>query len=363
MKIMHAVLLLAAGPTALLAPLAYATTAVGLEQPGMAREKLYERGMHVIITGSGSALADPMRGGASVAVTVDGEVLQFDLGRNALENGLRAGLLPTDIDKLFFTHLHFDHIASYGYFLISNWIAGRIEPVQVFGPQGTVAMNDGAYAMNASNIAFGHDVYKNWPDDSPGRIAAEPPFVVKDIEAGKVASGPGYTVTAMHTVHYTYPGAQQKSLAYRVDTQYGSVVISGDVGPMDEMAEFAKGVDILVHEVQRPDPGMTSGGKMAKKSFSETKSGESRNGGGHTSASEVGRIAARAGAKMLVAYHLPPYTSGDAAVRLAAPYTGNFPGFQIWGDYIRAIAQSYSGKIVMAEDAMVFEIKRDKAAD
>ena len=141
-------------------------------------------------------------------------------------------------------------------------------PVEVFGPQGTVAMNKGAYEMNAVNIAFGHDVYKNWPDDASGRITAEPPFVVKDIDAGKVASGPGYTVTAMQTVHFTYPGAQQKSLAYRVDTQYGSVVISGDVGPMDEMAEFAKGVDILVHEVQRPDPGMTSGGKMAKKSFS-----------------------------------------------------------------------------------------------
>lgn len=338
-----------------LAPLPCAA-AVGIDQPGMANTAIYEKGMHVVITGSGSALADPERGGASVAVVVDGQVLQFDLGRMALENLERAGLKPTQIDYLFFTHHHFDHVASYPYFLISDWIAGRQKEVKVFGPKGTVAMTDGANAFNAENISFGHDVYKNWPAGIPGRPAAEPPFVIKDVQAGPIVAGRNFSVTAMKTVHFTYPGATQQSLAYRVDSPYGSVVISGDTGPMEEMSVFAKGADMLIHEVQRPDPGMVTGGKMVSPEFGQTLEGKPRNGGGHTTPTEVGIIAAKAGVKTLVAYHLPPYTSDEAAVDLSAPYTGPAPGFQIWGDYIAAIKKNYSGGVVIAQDAMVFSI-------
>ena len=91
----------------------------------------YRRGMYAIITGSGSALIDPLRGGASAAVIVDGTVLQFDLGRMAMENLTRAGVNPVDIDALFFTHLHFDHIASFGYFMISSWIASRQATLEI----------------------------------------------------------------------------------------------------------------------------------------------------------------------------------------------------------------------------------------
>ncbi len=45
-----------------------------------------DQGMHVVITGSGSALPDPERGNASAAVVVDGAVLQFDCGRRTMDN-------------------------------------------------------------------------------------------------------------------------------------------------------------------------------------------------------------------------------------------------------------------------------------
>lgn len=333
-----------------------AQAAVAVQQPNMVGSDLYAKGMHVIITGSGSALADPERGGASAAVIVDGTVLQFDLGRNALENLLRADVEPTKIDYLFFTHHHFDHIASYGYFLISNWISGRQEMVQVFGPEGTMAMTSGAYQLHASDIVFGHDVYKNWPADAPNRPTPEPPYVARDAQPGVVVSTPKFKVKAMHTVHYTYPGATQKSFAYRVDSAYGSVVISGDTGPMEEMSAFAQGADVLIHEAQRPDPGMVTGGKIARKDFNTTLDGKPRHGGGHTSPSELGEIARKANIKTLVATHLPPYTSVGAAVRLSAPFTGQPPGFGIWSEYIAAMRKSYPGSIILAQDAMVLQI-------
>lgn len=346
-------------PMALYVLAGAAEAAVGMNQPGMMRPDYYGNGMHVIVTGSGSALPDPERGGASIAVVVDGKVLQFDLGRMALENLLRAGVKPTSIDCLFFTHHHFDHIASYGYFLISNWIGGRQDEVRVFGPKGTEAMTRGAYELHASDVTFGRNVWQNWPTDVPGRPSSNPPYTVKDVDAGTVASGPNFTVRAMRTDHYTW-GQDAYSLAYRVDTPYGSVVITGDTGPMPQMSEFARGVDMLIHEVQRPDPGMVVGGKMQRPDYTKSLNGQPRRGVGHTSPTQVGEIAAAAGAKMLVAYHLPPYTSDAPAIELSSPFTGNAPGFQIWSDYVAAMKAKYGGKVVIAADAMVFEVKPDK---
>jgi ribonuclease Z len=337
-----------------------ADAAVGPSQPGMMRPDYYDNGMHVIVTGSGSALPDPERGNASIAVVIDGKVLQFDLGRMALENLLRAGVKPTSIDYLFFTHHHFDHVASYGYFLISNWIGGRQGDVQVFGPKGTEAMTRGAYELHASDLVFGRNVWKNWPLDVPGRPSERPPYVVKDIDAGVVMTGPNFTVRAMRTDHYSW-GEDSYSLAYRVDSPYGSVVITGDTGPMlQQMSEFARDVDMLIHEVQRPELGMVPGGKMQRPDYTKSVDGQPRRGVGHTSPTQAGEIAAAAKAKMLVAYHLPPFTSDAAAIDLSSPFTGNAPGFQIWGDYVAAMKSKYDGKVVIAADAMVFEIKPAK---
>jgi ribonuclease BN (tRNA processing enzyme) len=277
----------------------------------------------------------------------------------ALENLLRAGLKPTAIDRLFFTHHHFDHIASYGYYLISNWIAGRQKVVNVYGPAGTKAMTAGALQLHASDVVFGELDYKNWPADAPGRPASEPPYQIHDIDAGVVVKEKNYTVTAMRTDHYTW-GQNEYSLAYRVDTPYGSVVISGDTAPTAAMATFAKGVDILIHECQRPDPGMAIGGKMQRSDYTKSAAGRPRVGVGHTSPSQLGDIAARANPKMVVAYHLAPYTSDAAAIDLSSPFSGAAPGFQIWSDYAAAIKRSYSGKVVIAEDAMVFNVTQSK---
>ena len=102
--------------------------------PANALADLDKKGMQLIITGSGSALPDPLRGGASCAVVVDGTVLQFDCGRRVLENLMLVGINPMKIDHMFFTHLHFDHISDYDYYAITNWIAGRQDTVYVYGP-------------------------------------------------------------------------------------------------------------------------------------------------------------------------------------------------------------------------------------
>ena len=313
----------------------------------------FARGMHVVITGSGSAMPDPDRAGASVAVTVDGKVLLFDFGRGVMENLIRAGINPLNVDYGFLTHLHFDHIASYNYFIYANWIAGRQTVLPIHGPPGTVAMHEGAlHGMHAADYRFVQFIVENWPPDQKIRPMYEPPFQVHDSRAGIVLKTDDFTVTAVSTPHYPYP--DQMSLAYRVDSRYGSVVISGDTASSDAMVELADKDDILVHELTKPDPGMLPGGKFASKEFQDPS--QKRPQTGHTSPTELGKMATQAGVRLLIGYHVNPLTGSEAMLDMMSLYTGESPGEQVWSEIIHAVKKAYDGPFVLAEDGMVFTV-------
>src|SRR5262249_48948336 len=151
-----------------------------------------------------------------------------------------------DIDTLFLTHMHFDHIASFGYFIISSWIAGRQAVLPVLGPPGAAAMAQGMiYAGHATDVRFAREMIADWPADVPGRPPAEAPFAVREIAPGVVLERPAFTVRAVTVPHFQQYGVQ--SLGYRVDCKYGAVVVTGDCRPCPEMTELAKGADLIIH--------------------------------------------------------------------------------------------------------------------
>ena len=258
-------------------------------QPANALVDLDKKGMQLIITGSGSALPDPLRGGASCAVVVDGTVLQFDCGRRVLENLMLVGINPMKIDHMFFTHLHFDHISDYDYYAITNWIAGRQDTVYVYGPAGTEAMSEGAIRyMHAMNVDFIGTILEHWPPHMAARPRETPPYEVRDIGPGTVLETDSFRVSCLETKHLPDPSV--KSLGYRVDSDYGSVAISGDTAVSDGMKILAKDVDILVHECVKPDLGMTSGGKFSLKDFHKEELMKERPQTGHTSPTQLGQL-------------------------------------------------------------------------
>jgi ribonuclease Z len=313
------------------------------------------RGMYVVITGSGSALVDPERGNASQAVVIDGTVLQFDCGRRTMDNLALVGINPVSVDYILFTHLHFDHIVEYGYFVIASWIGGREEPFKVFGPSGTRKMSDGAvYGMNGMNVDFVKGIV--WPDHPLGGPRQEPPVDVRDVQPGVVVETPQFKVTAAETSHFAPANAAKGmySLGYRVESEHGAVAISGDTAPCDGMRQLARNVDVLVHECVMPDVGMASGGKFNVE-LTENVAGKTRTG--HTRPAELGQLAKEVGAKKLVATHLGPFTSVPAAVEMSKIYTGpNQEGPEFWTRFSSAIARAYDGPIVLAEDALVIPV-------
>jgi ribonuclease Z len=317
----------------------------------------FTRGMHVIITGSSSALPDPERGNASAAVAVEGHLLQFDCGRGAMEGLCRVGINPLDVDCLFFTHLHFDHIATYGYFVISSWMGGRQTVIDVYGPSGTQAMSTNMIeAAHAVDVAFIGHVLDAWPDSIPERPLRDLPVRVTEVEArGLVLETPAFSVRAVETPHYREMGII--SFGYRVDSEYGSVVVTGDGRPSPQMVELARGADLIVHECAKPDPGMISSGKFAATNEGHYPDLDGQPTGGHTTPRWLGEFARNAEVKKVVVTHLPAIACAPAAAAMSRLYTGGeVIGEQIWDAFLTSIRASFAGEVVIARDGMVFRV-------
>ena len=66
-----------------------------------------------IMLGSGAVRNNQRRGGPAQALKIDNRVLMFDCGRYSCTNLARVGIKVETIDRLFLTHLHFDHIIPF----------------------------------------------------------------------------------------------------------------------------------------------------------------------------------------------------------------------------------------------------------
>ena len=110
----------------------------------------------VHILGAGTPTPTPYRFGSSYVVEMGGDQIMLDCGPASTHKLVKAGLWPTDIDYLFFTHHHFDHDADYPCFLLCRWdqSIGREDQLKVFGPQPTVKLTEGLIGEEG---VFAHD--------------------------------------------------------------------------------------------------------------------------------------------------------------------------------------------------------------
>ncbi|WP_245883309.1 MBL fold metallo-hydrolase [Streptomyces hyaluromycini] len=262
------------------------------------------------------------RYGISSAVVVNGRTYVVDCGRGAVTQYLRAGLSMPSLAGIFLTHLHADHIVDYYAFPMlaagASGSQGFQEPIDVYGPgpagmsstvtgapgplPGTVGMTrlaGQAYAASPTFFMAEHtgtdpgallNVHDVLPPAGTQASAARTapamrPFTVMENDDLKVSA-----VLVPH-------GAVFPAYAYRFDTDHGSVVFSGDTTPTPNVVTLARGADVLVHEALHPD-GLAGLG-LPQTLIDHILAG-------HTDVARLGRVAAEADARTLVATHLSP---------------------------------------------------------
>ena len=203
----------------------------------------------VIITGTGSPVPSPDRAGPGVLVRAGDVALQFDAGRSTVQRLAGAGLWPTDLDAVFLTHHHSDHVVGLADLVLTRWVMDRTDDV----PALAIVAPDGPTARFASDVLTG------WEDDIAVRRAhsgrsTSPAIRVVSFptprEPTEVWSAEGIRVLASGVRHEPVPGA----VGYRIETPDGVVAISGDTLVCDEVAALARDADVLVHEAMRFEP-------------------------------------------------------------------------------------------------------------
>ncbi len=206
--------------------------------------------VRTFVLGTGTPTPTPSRFGSAFAVDVDGEVLMFDCGPATTHKLVKAGLWPTMVDYLFFTHHHFDHNVDYPCFLLCRWdqSIGEENLLKVFGPEHTATITERLIGQEGAfffdwHARVNHPASQQVFVNRGGRLPRKPPSVdVRDIGPGVVHTGNSWEVTAAPAEHVQ---PYLDSLAYRLDTSDGSIVFTGDTQPCDSVIELARRADVL----------------------------------------------------------------------------------------------------------------------
>lgn len=284
--------------------------------------------LKVILLGTaGGPTINPERLGISTLVVAGSETLLFDAGRGLTFALARLSIPAPTVTKVFLTHLHSDHIVSIPELFLFPWASqGRKVPLQVWGPEGTRAMSAHLSEAFSFDIHIRRDVDEKFAPDGIKLVAT-------DIREGVVYEAAGVKVTAFLVDH----GPVAPAFGYRVDYGGHSVVLSGDTKPSDNLVKFARGADLLIHELGRakddpaltgpPDdvlPGLAGITRQQARTIAEH----------HTDVAEVTGVFQRANPKLAVFSH------------------ANQPSAEI----LTRIKRDYPGRVEFGSDLMTIEI-------
>ena len=200
-------------------------------------------GLHVGLCGAGSPLPDPERSPPCTLVIAGSKMFLFDVGSSANIGGM--GFNAGNVDGIFLTHFHSDHIGNLGEVMMQRWVAGNhTSPLTVFGPKGVDQVVSGfnqAYALDSTyrTAHHGEDIA---PTNGKGGLAIE--FQTTAEALTPVFAENGVTISAFNVAH----SPVEPAVGYLVTYKGRSVAISGDTTAESSLFKHAKGADLLVHE-------------------------------------------------------------------------------------------------------------------
>ena len=216
---------------------------IGVGLLGLAPTLAPAQSLKVFLLGTGNPQPQIERFSAGILVEAGARKMLFDSGRGGTIRLAQLGIALGDVNPLFLTHLHSDHVVGIPDLWLTGWLRGREIPLQVFGPRGTENM------MANLDKAFEADIRIRL--SSGARSLEGVVILARDIGEGVVYEKGGVKVTAFEVNH----GRTKPAFGYRIDYAGRSVILSGDTSPSENLIRFAQGADLLIHEVSLPGTG------------------------------------------------------------------------------------------------------------
>jgi ribonuclease Z len=227
--------------------------------------------LDLVFLGTSASAPTAARGTAATLLRRGGDRLLVDCGEGTQRQLLRSDIGLVDLEQVFLTHLHADHVLGLPGMLKTFGLRGRVAPITVHGPRGTrallaalgVVVGRVTYPLDVVELSPGDTVeregYRIEPfavahgtaavgyalreDDRPGR------FDVDAADALGVPDGP-----ARGALQRGEPVTLPDGVVVRPAEVMGpprrgrAVVLTGDTAPAASVVEAASGADVLVHE-------------------------------------------------------------------------------------------------------------------
>ena len=251
--------------------------------------------MKFTVLGSGSCELDPRRSSPAHLVQAESSALLLDAGQGALRRLMEHGFDPADLNGVLLSHHHLDHMADLLPLFFALNYDSRLHEL------GSITL---ACHTGVKQILDGlENVFGGWVRPDMQNLA------LKFLEPGDGFSLGGIGIKTAPATHLP------TSIAFRLEQGGKSLVYLGDSEPNPDVAELAKGADLLVTDCAATDENPKPG---------------------HIGPTQSGELAQEAGVKKLLLCHL--YREMDPE------------------DICRRVGKVFSGEVIAAHDLLTVDI-------
>ena len=294
-------------------------------------EELAANEMRVISLGTGMPSSRRSQAASSWLVELgNGDKFLFDIGSGSAAN-LGSLEIPYEyLNKVFLSHLHTDHFGDLTHLFVGGAVAGRVGPLQVWGPSGAEERLGTAHACKHLKESLAWDL-----EGRKGRLPGSAfEMGVHEFDYRQeneiVYQENGVTVRSWPAIH-----SIDGSVSYSLEWNGLKFVFGGDTYPNRWFMKYASGADIVIHECMlavetcieryRFPPG------LALEVGTQI----------HTSPEAFGKVMSNLKPRLAVAYHF-------------------LNDFDTTGMINAGIRRTYDGPLTLADDLYCWNVTKDK---
>lgn len=280
--------------------------------------------MEITFLGTSSAVHSHNRNHPGIILKAFGEVMLFDCGESCQKQLIYTNISPMKISKIFISHYHGDHILGLPGLLQSLNFLGREKPLTIYGPKGIKKIEYGISLLGFSKLNFPVE----FVEIESGTIIENEEYIIKSQQVKHNIINLAYSIEEKKKPRFL----RQKAIDLGVpvgplfgklhngkeievngniikpeqvlgDPRQGiKITYSGDTRPCEEMIEFAKNSDLLIHE----STYTLEDDDKARENF-------------HSTSQDAATIAKYSNSKRLILTHISTrYTNTDDLLREAS---------------------------------------------